>query len=488
MTDATLDLLIRGGTLATASDTFVADLGIRDGRIVGIGEALPEARETIDARGLLVLPGGIDAHCHIDQPSTDGTVCADDFLSGTIAAACGGTTTILPFAVQQKGQSVVAAVADYHERAASKAVIDYAFHLIVSDPTVQVLENELPELIRAGYTSFKIYMTYDDLKLNDRQILDVLALARRERALVMVHAENSDVIAWLTEQLEKAGRTAPRYHALSRPAAVEREATHRAISLSEIVGVPILLVHVSGAEAVEQIQWAQGLGLPIFAETCPQYLFLTADDLARPGFEGAKCLCSPPPRDKRSQEVLWQGLRNGVFQIFSSDHAPTRYDDPQGKMIRGPGGPFRYIPNGVPGIETRLQLLFSAGVNGGKLDLCEFVALTATNPARMYGLYPRKGTLAIGSDADVVIWDPNKAGCIENRTLHHAVDFTPYEGMAVTGAPIITLSRGEVIWRDGRVQATQGRGRFLRCDTPEPARRMTATGALDRIDGTAWPA
>jgi dihydropyrimidinase len=240
------DLVVRGGRIATATDTFTADIGVIDGRIAAIGTNLAAGRQKIDARDRWVLPGGVDAHCHIDQPTTDGTVCADDFRTGTIAAACGGTTTIIPFAVQFKGGSIRAAVDDYHARAQGKAVIDYAFHLIVSDPNEQVLEQELPALIRSGYTSFKIYMTYDDLKLNDWQILDVLALARRERALVMVHAENSDVIAWLTDKLEKAGRTAPRYHADSRPPVVEREATHRAISLSEVVGVPILLVHVSG--------------------------------------------------------------------------------------------------------------------------------------------------------------------------------------------------------------------------------------------------
>ena len=477
-TNVEFDLVIRGGRIVTAADSYVADVGVRGERIAAIGCDLGRGREEIDARGKWVLPGGIDAHCHIDQPSSDGTVCADDFRTGTIAAACGGTTTIIPFAVQAKGQGLAVAVRDYHERAAGKAVIDYAFHLIVSDPTHEVLERELPQLIRDGYTSFKIYMTYDDLKLNDRQILDVLALSRRERALVMVHAENSDVIAWLTEQLEKAGKTAPRYHGVSRPPAVEREATHRAISLSEIVGVPILIVHVAGKDAVEQIQWAQARGLPIYAETCPQYLFLTADDLARPGFEGAKCLCSPPPRDKASQEAIWMGLRSGLFDVFSSDHAPTRYQDPLGKMIHGKDAAFRYIPNGVPGIETRLPLLFSAGVIGGRIDPETFVALTSTNPARVYGLYPRKGTLAIGSDADIAIWDPQRQVIIENEKLHHAVDYTPYEGMSVTGWPVITVSRGAIVWRDGQFLGVPGRGAFLRCGTPEPALKDAYAGSL----------
>ncbi|HWW19833.1 MAG TPA: dihydropyrimidinase [Steroidobacteraceae bacterium] len=469
---AEFDLVIRGGTLATAADVFNADIGVRDGKIVAIGARLAGGSDEIDARDKYVLPGGVDAHCHLDQPSSDGSVCADDFRSGTIAAACGGTTTVIPFAAQAKGQSVRAAVEDYHRRADNKAVIDYAFHLIVSDPGEQVLREELPALIRAGYSSFKIYMTYEDLKLSDRQALEVLAVARRERALVMVHAENSDVIGWLTDQLEAAGQTEPRYHALSRPVVAEREATHRAISLSQIVGVPILIVHVSARDAAEQIQWAQRRGLPIYAETCPQYLFLTEGDLARPGFEGAKCLCSPPPRDRHHQEALWLGLRTGVFQVFSSDHAPTRFNDPKGKMLHGSQASFRYVPNGVPGIETRLPLLFSAGVVGGRLDLTRFVALTASNPARIYGLYPRKGTLAIGADADIVVWDPTQTRVIRNEHLHHAVDFTPYEGMRATGWPVITISRGDVVYRDNEVLGRPGRGVFLPCGTPEPASRF----------------
>ena len=470
---ADFDLVIRNGTVATAADVFRADIGVVNGRITAIAEKLPKGAREIDATDRLVLPGGVDAHCHIDQPSLTGAVCADDFRSGSISAACGGTTTIIPFAAQLKGQSLRAAVEDYHRRAAGKAIIDYAFHLIISDPTEQVLGQELPALIRDGCTAFKIYMTYEDLKLNDRQILDVLALARREGAMVMVHAENSDVINWLTDRLEAAGKTAPRYHGTSRPMPVEREATHRAISLAEIVGVPILLVHVSGREAIEQIRWAQQRGLRIYAETCPQYLFLTEDDMAKEGFEGAKCVCSPPPRDKANQEVVWQGLASGVFQVVSSDHSPTRYNDPKGKMISGAKSSFRNIPNGVPGIETRMPLLFSGGVSEGRLELTRFVSLTATEPARLYGLYPKKGTIAIGSDADIVIWDPNREVTITNDILHHDVDYTPYEGQKVRGWPVLVLSRGEEICRDGKVVAEIGRGRFLPCDLPPAAQART---------------
>lgn len=466
------DLVIRHGTVGTASDTFAADVGIRDGVIVALGRDLGAGTEEIDATGLLVLPGGVDAHCHLDQPSGDGSICADDFETGTRSACAGGTTTVLPFALQMKGGSLTAAVRDYHARADGKAIVDYAFHLIVTDPTPQVLGQELPGLIEQGYTSFKIYMTYDDLKLNDRQILEVLALARREGAMVMIHAENADVISWLTEQLEQAGLTAPFHHAVSRPMPVEREATHRAITLAEIVDVPVLIVHVSGREAVEQIHAAQGRGLRVYGETCPQYLYLTEDDLKRPGFEGAKCLCSPPPRDAANQEVIWAGLRGGIFQVFSSDHAPFRFEDRSGKKLHGEDAPFRYVPNGVPGIETRLPLLFN-GIAAGKIDLQTFVRVTATQPAQIYGLYPKKGSIAIGADADIALWDPEKKVRIANDILHHAVDYTPYEGIEVTGWPVLTLSRGRVVCRDGTVTGAKGDGAFLPCDRPKPARPLS---------------
>ncbi|HZZ62041.1 MAG TPA: dihydropyrimidinase [Roseiarcus sp.] len=461
------DLVIRGGTAATAVDVFRTDIGVRDGRIVALANDLPKGRREIDARDHLVLPGGVDAHCHLDQPTGDESVMADDFASGTRSAACGGTTTLMPFAAQLKGQSLREAVADYHRRADGKAYLDYAFHLIVTDPTPQALGQELPALIRDGYTSFKIYMTYDALKLSDREILDVLALARSERALVMIHAENADCIGWLTERLERSGDVAPRFHATARPQVAEREATHRAISLAELVDTPILIVHVSGREAIEQIRWARSRGLRIYAETCPQYLFLTADDLAAPGFHGAKCVCSPPPRDRASQAAVWDGLRDGLFQVFSSDHAPFRYDDPKGKKVAKATSSFACIPNGIPGLETRLPLLFSAGVNDGRVDLCQFVALTATNPAKMYGLYPRKGSIAIGADADLAIWDHNREVTIANDLLHHDVDYTPYEGVRVRGWPVTTVSRGEVVWSGGEFNAIAGRGRFLRCDYPQ---------------------
>jgi dihydropyrimidinase len=462
------DLVIRNADVVTASERFNCDIGVKDGIVVALGRDLDGGRRELDATGLLALPGGIDAHCHLDQPMPDGLKMADDFHTGTRAAVCGGTTTVIPFAAQAKGQSLKAAVDDYHRRANGRAVTDYAFHLIVSDPTPEVLEHELPELIAAGYTSFKIYMTYDDLKLSDREILEVMDVARRNQALVMVHAENSDCIAWLTDKLTEAGKHAPKYHAVSRPAVIEREATHRAIAFSELVDVPILIVHVSGEDAIEQIEWAQRRGLNIYAETCPQYLYLTAADLGHEdGYHGAKCVCSPPPRDASNQKAVWSALKRGVFSVFSSDHAPFSYDDPQGKKPGGKEVSFEHIPNGIPGIETRLPLLFD-GVSRGTLSLNKFVELTSLNPAKLYGLYPRKGTIAVGADADIVLWDPLKHVIIGNDALHHNVDYTPYEGRSVQGWPKYCLSRGELLVESGRyLEPEAGRGRFLAAGKPQ---------------------
>ncbi len=469
---AAYDLIIKGGTVATAADTFDADIGVKDGRVVALADELTGAEEVIDARGKLVLPGGIDSHCHIAQVSSTGLDTADDFESGTRSAMCGGTTTIIPFAAQHRGQSLRQVVTDYHARAEGKAYVDYAFHLIVSDPTPQVLGQELPALIRDGYTSFKIYLTYEALKLDDRQVLEILACARAEGALVMVHAENHDIIGWLTERLLAAGRAAPRYHAVAHAAIAEDEATRRAIALAEVADTPLLIVHVSAREAMEQIAIARARGLRVYGETCPQYLFLTADDLDRPGFEGAKYVCSPPPREAANQDHIWRGLANGTFQVVSSDHAPYRFTGAEGKQSQGTAASFDKIANGVPGLEVRLPLLFSAGVGGGRLTLNRFVDLAATAAAKLYGLYPRKGTIAVGGDADIAIWDPDKEVTIRQDMLHDNMDYTPYEGRRVTGWPIITLSRGEVVWRDGEVVGTPGRGRFLPCDPPDAARPL----------------
>src|SRR6516164_8508327 len=467
------DLVIRNGTVATAADITDCDVGIRGGVVATLGKGLASGTREIDARGRLVLPGGIDSDCHIEQRSSAGVVCADDFYSATVSAAFGGTTTVIPFAAQHRGQSLRQVVEDYHAAAAPKAIGDYAFHLIISDPSEQILGQELPALIRDGYTSFKVYMTYDLLALDDRQMLDILSVARREGALVMVHAENHEMIKWLTGRLLERGLGAPRYHAVSHARLAEGEATNRAVALSQLLDVPILLVHVSAGEAIEVIRDAQTSGLRIYSETCPQYLFLTADDLAKPGVEGAKFCCSPPPRDRAAQQAVWTGLRNGTFQVFSSDHAPYRFDA-SGKLPYGDKTIFKEIANGVPGIELRLPLLFSEGVGQGRLALTAFVALTATNHAKLYGLYPLKGTIAVGSDADIAIWDPARETEITAGILHDNVGYTPYEGRRLRGWPVTVMSRGRIVVEDGNLIASRGSGAFQPCRLSDAARPLGA--------------
>lgn len=467
----TFDLVIRNGTVITASDINRCDIGVKDGRVVALADQLPPGGRDLDASGKWVLPGGIDSHCHIEQKSSAGILCADDFYTGSVSAAFGGTTTIIPFAAQHRGESLRDVVHDYHLCAEPKAVIDYAFHLIISDPSPQVLHQELPALIQEGYTSFKVYLTYDLLKISDYQLLDVLSLARREQAMVMVHAENHDLIKWMTEKLLAGGHRAPKFHAVAHARLAEGEATHRAICLAELVDVPMLLVHVSAPEAIAAIRTAQTRGLKIYGETCPQYVLLTAKDLDRPNMDGAMFCCSPPPRDEASQEVVWQGLRNGTFQVFSSDHAPYRFDE-TGKLAHGPEAAFKDIANGLPGLELRLPILFSEGVRKGRLDVHQFVALTATNVAKLYGLYPRKGTIAVGADADLVLWDPNRQVTINSDMLHDNVGYTPYAGRTLTGWPETVLSRGRVVVEQGALRVERGSGVFLPCAASEAAKPL----------------
>jgi dihydropyrimidinase len=452
------DTIIRGGTVATASDTFQADVGIKDGVVAAVGRDLGAARETIGATGLYVLPGGIDSHVHISQPSGPGIMMADDFGSATLSAAFGGNTTILPFCLQEQGQSLREAVTAYHAKAEGQCHVDVSFHLIISDPTEQVLGQELPALVADGYTSFKVFMTYEGLALTDLQILETMAVAKETGALMMIHAENYDMIRFLTAKLEKRGETAPYFHGKSRPIPVEREATHRAITLAELSEVPLVVVHVSNREAMEEIRRAQARGLAIKAETCPQYLVLTEEDMKGLNMEGAKYVCSPPPRDHASQEACWEGLKTGVFTLFSSDHCPFRYDDAQGKLAPKGRTSFRWVPNGIPGVAARLPILFSEGVSKGRIDLNTFVAVTATNHAKTYGLYPRKGTIAVGSDADIAIWDPHKRMTISNANQHHGADYTPYEGIEITGWPVLTMLRGRIVVKDGQSVAASPMG------------------------------
>ncbi|KAL4783915.1 hypothetical protein BJX76DRAFT_368049 [Aspergillus varians] len=470
-----LDTIILNGTVVTASDVGRYDIGIKDGKIAILAPALSlsdcPATRVIDAKGGYVTPGGVDAHVHLAEPPLFGKgKTADDYTTGTRSAIAGGTTTIIAFAPQDKtNPSLLAALETTAAKAAGVSYCDYSFHLLLSNPTRQSL-SEFPLLREQGISSVKIYMTYALLQLRDAQILDVLLAARENGITTMIHAENGDMLEWMTTQLESRNLLAPKYHATSRPQILETEATGRAIALSTLLETPILIVHVSSPLAAGVIRDAQTKGLPVYAETCPQYLFLTRADLDKPGFEGAKCVCSPPPRDGGADlEGIWRGLQNGTFTILSSDHCPFVYADPEnGKMAAveegAPLGRFRYIPNGCPGVETRMPLVFSAG----RLTLQKFVEVMCVNPAKMYGMYPTKGALMPGiSDADLVIWYP-EAGVepfeLRNEMLHHNVDYTPFEGRVVSQWPRYTLLRGEVVWdrENGGVVGAKGYGQFVK--------------------------
>ncbi len=453
------DLVVRGGTVATAGDVFDADIGVIGGRVAALGHGLRGAR-MLDAAGLLVLPGGVDSHCHIEQLQEGGGADEESFVTGSRSALAGGTTTVITFSTQFKGQPIGPTLAEYRRRAA-QAMVDYSFHQIITDATDAVVFEEIPALVASGIRSLKVFLTYDPLQLDDRQYLRVLAAARRAGALVTVHCENYEAIGWRSAALLAAGRTEPKYHAWSRPGIVEREATHRAIALAELVDQPIQVFHVSGPEAAEEVARAQRRGLKVWAETCPQYMVLTAGDMDRPGFEGAKFMCSPAPREAADIDGLWDEIRRGVLDVVSSDHSGWCYEGDRGKRVNGTDVPFTQIPNGVPGLATRLPILWSEGVGKGRISVEKFVQLTAANPARLFGLYPRKGTIAPGADADLVLWDPARRVTITNAMLQQAIDYTPYEGLEVTGWPVATVRRGEVVMQDGRVQAEPGSGQFL---------------------------
>jgi len=481
------DLTLHQGRIVTAEADTVGDIGIAQGRIQAIAQTLPRGKRAIDARGRLVMPGGIDSHCHVEQLSGMGMMCADDWYSASVSAAFGGTTTLVPFAAQHKGDSLREVAEQYAALAAAKSVLDYSYHLIIADPTPQTLNVDLPQLIRAGITSFKVFMTYDRMKLDDSQLLDVFAIAAREGALPMVHAENNDIISWIARHLLAAGHTAPKYHAVSHDPLAENEATQRAINLAAVLETPVLIVHVSTQGAAQAIHAARTLGAPVYGETCPHYLLLTADDIDLPGVEGAKFCCSPPPRDARSQAALWQALQGGTLSILSSDHAPYRFDA-SGKLPAGEATTFKQIANGLPGLEVRLPLLFSEGVRTGRLTLQQFVALTATHHARLYGMHPRKGTLALGADADIAIWDPDKVVTLTASGLHDQVGYTPYEGRQVTGWPTTVISRGEIIVEDGQLHAARGRGQFIARGLPAPVQMARAPSPRAALLRQIFPA
>jgi dihydropyrimidinase len=469
------DLVIRNGTVVNASETAQADVAINRGSIAAIGRDLAPGNREIDASGKYVMPGGVDAHAHIEQLSASGLINSDTFESATKSAALGGTTTVLCFAAQHVGMSLTKVVEDYHALARRGAIIDYAFHMILADPREEVLRDELPPLIKSGHSSLKVFMTYDRLRVDDMQLLDVLMAARENKALVLVHAENHGMITWLSKRLLAKGYTAPRYHAVSHPRFGEVEAFTRLIAFAEFIDQPIMIYHVSSAEGVAVIRAARRRGLKVFAETCPQYLFLTKHDLDKPGIEGAKWMCSPPLREPSDQEALWQALDLGDLQLISSDHAPYAFNE-KGKLMAGPSANFKQIPNGMPGLEMRLPLLFDAMVSNGRFGAEKFVEWTATAPAQIYGLAPRKGSVAIGADADIAIWDPDKQVTISDANVVDGAGYTPYIGRTVRGWPITVLRRGEIIVESGSCLAAPGTGEFLARDAgvaAEPLGRLS---------------
>lgn len=459
----THDLVIRGGRLADASSVFEADIGIRDGRIATLGTGL-EGAEVIDATGRIVVPGGIESHCHIAQEGSTGMMTADDYRTGSISAAFGGNTTIIPFAAQARGQSIEDVIRIYDERA-RVSVLDFSYHLIVTDTAIPGFRDQLLAAFDRGVTSFKVFLTYG-IALSDEEFLDVLEVARDAGALTMVHAENNALVNWMRRRLGEGGHVAPRFHAPSRPVASETEAIRRAVALAGFLDAPLLIVHVSTPEGMAVVAQARAEGAAIYGETCPQYLFLTAEDLDGP--DGTKFICSPPLRDRATQEALWRGLQTGALDLYSSDHAPYRNDE-SGKLIDG-GGDFRTVANGMPGIELRLPLLFSEGVVKGRITLPQFVTFSAANAARLFGLHPRKGSLAVGADADLAVWDARARWTVRHADLHDAMDYTPFEGMELTGRPVMTLQRGRVVTRGGDLMASPGDGRFL------PRARLDRTG------------
>jgi dihydropyrimidinase len=471
MSESAYDLIIRGGRVATTTDTFEADVAIAGESIAAIGRGLGPAKREIDARGKLVLPGGVDSHCHIEQLSAAGIVNADTFESATTSAAFGGTTSVICFAAQHVGMHLPQVMEEYHALARKGAVIDYAFHIIIADPTKETLEHHLPALIKQGHGSIKIFMTYDLLKIDDEPLLDILVTAREGGAMLCAHAENHGIISWMVKRLLARGYTAPKYHAISHARFSEAEAFNRLIGMAALVDQPIMIFHVSTAEGAKVIRDARGQGLKVFAETCPQYLFLTAADLDKPGIDGAKWMCSPPPRRAADQEALWQALSLGDLQTVSSDHAPYRFDE-TGKLRAGLNPNFKQIANGMPGLELRLPLLFDAMVSKGRLGLNKFVELTATAPAKIYNLHPRKGSIAVGADADIAIWDPDRRVTISDEMMHDLAGYTPFAGRSVQGWPVTVLSRGRAIVDGGRLSAQPGSGKFFARSGGEAAKPL----------------
>src|SRR5215211_7717045 len=456
-----MSILIKNGTVVTATDQYQGDVLVEGERVSVIGTALSmDTDRVIDARGKYVLPGGIDVHTHLDMPF-GGTTSADDFESGTIAAAHGGTTSVVDFAIQYHGQTLHHAWETWMKKAEGKAAIDYGFHMIITELTDQV-ELEMDALVREGVTSFKLFMAYPGVfMLDDASIFKALLRTGRNGGTICMHAENGGVIDVLTKRALAEGKTAPKYHALTRPARAEAEATHRAIALAEIAGVPIYIVHLSAAEALEMVTEARDRGLPAYAETCPQYLFLSYDNYEEPGFEGAKYVMSPPLREKAKQDRLWRGLKFNDLQCVSTDHCPFCMKE-QKELGRND---FSKIPNGAPGVEHRVPLIFNGACIEQGFSLNRFVELTSTAAAKMFGLFPKKGTIAVGSDADIVIFDPDKEQTLSVKTQHMNCDYNAYEGKKIKGVVETVLSRGKVVVDKGEFKGKPGDGQFLKRGT-----------------------
>jgi dihydropyrimidinase len=447
--------LITNGTVVTAGEMLEADVLVEDEKVAAIALDFDvQADRTIDATDRYVIPGGVDVHTHFDLPF-GGSFCSDDFGTGTRAAAFGGTTTCVDFALQSYGESLRQGLDRWFEKG-QKAQTDFGLHMIVREVNDQVLK-EMDQLVGEGITSFKLFMAYPGVfMLDDAAIFRAMQRAADSGALIMMHAENGGPIDVLVQQHLAEGKTDPVYHGLTRPAAMEGEAVHRVFKMAELAGAPAYIVHLSSRDALDALQEARDRGVAAYAETCPQYLYLSLDDLARPGFEGAKFVCSPPLRSKDHQDELWKGLAQGDLQIVATDHAPFNY---KGQKDMGRDS-FADIPNGLPSVEDRVTLIFQR-VRSGQLSPSRWVELIATNPARMFGLYPRKGTIAPGFDADIVIFDPNRERVISAENHHMNVDYSCYEGMTVWGAPEVVMQRGNVLVENDEWLGTEGGGSFI---------------------------
>ncbi|HVS31423.1 MAG TPA: dihydropyrimidinase [Thermoanaerobaculia bacterium] len=450
--------IIRNGRIVTAVDDYHADILIEEGQVAMIGKRIEaEADRVIDAKGRLVIPGGIDPHTHMDLPF-GGTSSSDNFETGTIAAAHGGTTTIIDFAVQYKGQSLNQALDVWFEKAEGRTSIDYGFHLICTDLPDQRL-SEMRATIDQGVSSFKLFMAYPGVFLvDDGTIYKAMTTAGEAGGLICMHAENGVVIDVMIKKALAEGKTAPKYHALTRPTRAEAEGVHRAIALAEMANAPVYIVHLSCDDALQEVTRARDNGIPAFAETCPQYLFLDDSVYDKPGFEGAKWVMTPAIRQKWNQDKLWRGLQMNDLQVISTDHCPFCFKE-QKELGKDD---FSKIPNGGPGVEHRMSLVYNGGVAAGRISLNRFVEVVSTSAAKIFGLFPRKGTIAVGSDADIVIFDPNEEMTISARTHHMNVDYSCYEGMKVRGVTRTVLSRGDVVIDEGKYVAKPGRGQFLK--------------------------